>query len=193
MSKPLRNSRLCDFICSKLLRQLPNFLLPKCFAPVSYGITFCMEIFWTDLLNGERNAVLSACIAYVLLMCMISIMGCLRMRRWPHTTGTLTEDGFSSIGNSEDRMQAARVRYEYSVNGIPYTGKRLSPFILYATGTKMAKWQKVGIQRHGDDRITVFYNPSRPQKSYLITPKWTGITGICVLTTMVVIVLWLAF
>ncbi|WP_120499633.1 DUF3592 domain-containing protein [Roseovarius sp. EL26] len=151
-----------------------------------------MEIFWTDLLSGERYAVLSTCIAYVLLMGIISIIGCLRVRRWPHTTGILTEDGVSSFGSGSDRMHAARVRYEYSVDSTPYTGKRLSPFIVHATGTRMAEWQKGGIQRHGGNHVTVFYNPARPHKSYLILPTLIGIIGVFVLITIVVIVLWFA-
>ncbi|MBB5515897.1 hypothetical protein FHS89_001917 [Rubricella aquisinus] len=152
-----------------------------------------MEIFWTDLLDGERYAVLSVCIAYVLLMGVIAVVRCLGIRRWPRTTGTLTEDGFSSIGSGSDRMQTARVRYEYIVDGIPYRGTRLSPVLIYASGKRLAKWQKGGIQRHGNDRITVFYNPARPQKSYLILPQWTSIIGICLLTILLVMVFWLAF
>ena len=152
-----------------------------------------MQIFWTDLLDGERYAVLSVCIAYALLIGIISITACLRIRRWPHTIGTLTEDGISGFGSSSDRMHTARVRYEYSVNGTPYTGKRLSPFIVYATGTRMAEWQKNGIKRHGPDRVTVFYNPARPNKSYLIIPTLTGISGLFLLIMIAVIVLWIAF
>ena len=151
-----------------------------------------MQIFWTDLLNGEHYAVLTACIAYVLLMGIVSITACLRIRCWPQTTGTLKEDGVSSFGGS-DRLHTARVRYEYFVDGIPYTGKRLSPFIVYATGTRMAEWQKSGIQRHDGDNVTVFYNPARPDKSYLIHPTLTGILGVCLLIMIVVIVLWFAF
>jgi hypothetical protein len=152
-----------------------------------------MANFWTDLLDGERYAVLSAYIAYVLLIGAISIVACLRIRRWPHTTGTLSEDGFERMDHASDRMYAARVRYEYTVNGIPYTGTRLSHFIIHASGRKIARWQKGGIQRYENDRITVFYNPNRPQKSYLIKSEWTSIIGLSILTTMSVIVLWLAF
>ena len=151
-----------------------------------------MQAFWTDLLNGERYAVLSVCIAYALLTGIVSITACFRIRRWPHTTGTLTEDGVSSFGSYEDKMHAARVRYDYSVDGIPYTGKRLSPFIMRTTGTKMAEWQKGGIQRHESDRVTVFYNPAAPHKSYLIVPSLTGIAGVFLLVAIVVIVLWVA-
>ncbi|KLN59185.1 hypothetical protein WH96_18735 [Kiloniella spongiae] len=151
-----------------------------------------MQEFWTDLLNGELYAVLSACIAYVLLMGMVSITTCFRIRRWPQTIGKLTEDGVSSIGSYDERMHTARVRYEYSVDDTPYTGERLSPFILRATGTTMAKWQKKGIQRHEGDHVTVFYNPALPRKSYLIVPTLTGIGGIFLLVAIVVIVFWFA-
>lgn len=152
-----------------------------------------MQIFWTDLLNGEHYALLSACIAYVVLMGIISITHYFRIRRWPHTVGTLTEDGVASFGSYSDRMFAARVRYDYFVDGATYTGGRLSPFLILATGTRMAEWQKGGIQRHGGDRITVFYNPARPNKSYLILPTAVGMTGISLLFVIVAPVLWLAF
>lgn len=151
-----------------------------------------MQEFWADLLNGELYAVLSACIAYALLMGTVSITTCFRIRRWPHTIGKLTEDGVSSIGSYDERMHTARVRYEYSVDDIPYTSQRLSPFILHATGTTMAEWQKKGIQRHEGDRVTVFYNPALPHKSYLIVPTLTGIAGIFLLVAIAVIVFWFA-
>ncbi len=149
-----------------------------------------MQEFWTDLLNGEHYAVLSACIAYALLMGIVSITACFRIRRWPHTIGKLTEDGVSSIGSSDERMHTARVRYEYSVNDISYTGKRLSPFIIRATGTRMAEWQKGGIQKHEGDCVTVFYNPALPHKSYLIVPTWTGVAGVFLLVAIPVFLIW---
>lgn len=87
-------------------------------------------------------------------------------------------------------MQSAKVRYEYTVNGVHFAGKRLSPFYVSATGTKMAKWQKGGILRHGDDRVTVFYNPSRPHKAYLIIPTITTILSLCALYVSAALILW---
>ncbi len=162
------------------------------FLPISFVVKWCMQKFWTDLFNGEQYAVLSACIAYALLMGIVSITACCRIRRWPHTIGKLTEDGVSGIGSYDERMHAARVRYEYSVDGIPYSGERLSPFIVRATGTTMAEWQKGGIQRHESDRVTVFYNPARPHKSYLIVPSGAAIAGIFLLFATAVIVFWFA-
>ena len=152
-----------------------------------------MQVFWNDLLNGERYALLYTAIAYFSLMGSVGIISCLRIRRWPHTKGTLTEDGISAtVGSPADRMHAARVQYDYTVDGIPYSGRRLSPFIVRATGTSMAEWQKLGIERHGGDRISVFYDPARPYKSYLIVPSLTGILTMFLLIMIAVIVLWFA-
>lgn len=164
--------------------------LVVCFAPIRSLICSGMDSFWTDLLDGERHAVLSVCITYILILAAWSIIGCLRVRRWPHTTGTLIEDDFTFAGSAEDRMQSAKVRYEYTVNGVHFAGKRLSPFYVSATGTKMAKWQKGGILRHGDDRVTVFYNPSRPHKAYLIIPTITTILSLCALYVSAALILW---
>lgn len=153
-----------------------------------------MQTFWADLLDGERYAILATCLAYVFVIGIMSIIGCLRIRRWPHTIGTLVEDGVStSIGSPSERMSSARVRYKYSVADTDYTGKRLSPFVVAATGTKIAEWQKRGIQKLGGDLVTVFYNPARPEKSYLIRPSLTGISGVFLLFTTVAIALWFAF
>lgn len=151
-----------------------------------------MQEVWNDLSNGENYAVIAACMVYLLLMGGISITVCLRIRRWPHTVGTLTEDGVSSIGSYDERMHAARVRYDYVVNGITYKGKRLSPFYMRATGTKLAEWQKGGIERHGGDRVTVFYNPARPHKSYLIVPSLQAIAGVASGIALVTMLLWFA-
>ncbi|WP_282096036.1 DUF3592 domain-containing protein [Epibacterium ulvae] len=151
-----------------------------------------MQEFWNDLCAGERYAVLYVCIAYALAVGVFCVVRCFRMRRWPHTLGRLLEEGVSGYGGGGDGMYAARVKYEYSVDGVFHTGTNLSPFIVQATGTRLAKWQMTGIQRHQGNCVTVFYSPRRPHKSYLIVPSQRAIAGLSLLFASVIVVMWLA-
>lgn len=149
-----------------------------------------MEIFLNDLFAGERYAVLAAFITYTLCMGSISIIGCIHIRRWPQTKGVLLEDGVTSFGTHTERTYHARVRYEYYVDGKRHIGSRLSPTFISATGTRIAQWQKSGIQRHGSGGVTVFYSPARPHKSYLIKPSLTTIIVVSAVTMVVVMAFW---
>ena len=83
-----------------------------------------------------------------------------------------------------EREYEAMVRYSYSIDGITYEGDRLNAWYVTVTHNlrTLLKFQFRGIERHKGNKVTVFYNPRKPQKSYLDVPGWRSIVlvvGLC--------------
>jgi len=134
-----------------------------------------MSGFLNDILAGERTAIIQAAAVYFAVMGLWSIGFCIRLRRWPSVVGILEEAGlrqFGAASTKSDQTFAANVLYQYEVNGEHYEGSRLSPSIMLVSSNVRAllRWQLKGIERLGGDRVRVFYNPTKPRKSYLIVP-----------------------
>ncbi len=69
------------------------------------------------------------------------------------------------------------VQYEYAVGGKTYTGTRLSPLIVRGQVGPRIKKQLAKIQYVSDAQIKVFYDPQKPEKSYLVKETWLNILG----------------
>lgn len=102
--------------------------------------------------------------------------------------GVVDEEGIEGSGvgvsSPDEREYEAKVRYSYSVDGITYQGDRLNAWYVMATHNLRAllKFQFRGIERHEGANVTVFFNPRKPQKSYLDVPGWRSIVlvgGLC--------------
>ena len=135
---------------------------------------FILSTFLDDLLSGDRDAIILAAAGYFALMGMISLVVCFRLSRWPSVVGVLHEEG---IDGSLERSYTALVRYSYSVDGVTYEGNRLSAWYMMVTHNLRAllKLQFRLIERHEGANVTVFYNPRKPQKSYLDVPGWRSV------------------
>ena len=121
-------------------------------------------------------------------MALLSLIHMLRLSQWPRVIGNIHEQriGRTGIGafSSDEIEYTAMVRYSYSVGGVKYEGDRLNPWLVTATHNlrSLLKLQFRGIEQHGDNSVTVYYNPRNPQKSYLHVPGWQSIlsvVGLC--------------
>ena len=135
-----------------------------------------MDEFLTNLMAGERAAILVAAAAYFAFFGLWSVIFCVRVRQWPSIIGTLdvatlTKFGWAMVTSDQDYR--ANVRYKYEVNGQTYEGTRLSPTVMIASYNVRAllRWQMRGIERTGDNGARVYYKASNPAKSYLIVPS----------------------
>lgn len=147
-----------------------------------------MNTFLERLFSGDRDAVLLAFAGYFALIGVFSLFHMFRLSRWPSVIGVLHEEKVERTGigafSPDEREYKALVRYSYSVDGVSYESDRLNPWIVTVTYNLRAllKLQFRGIDRQGGANVTVYYNPRKPQKSYLDIPGWQSIVlvaGMC--------------
>lgn len=133
--------------------------------------------FFQDVLSGERATILNLIAGYFFICGIYGLLYWQHVRSWPHTSGTLIKSEIGKLGNSmraDEQRYLAKQRYQYSVGGEDYEGKRLSPIQILASVNMRAllHWQMRYITYLDKDKtkVAVFFNPKKPQKSYLIRP-----------------------
>ena len=130
--------------------------------------------------NGETQGVFFLCAVYAFLMLSYSMIYQLRVSRWPSTTGTLHSETIEKWGNREfvtsNQQYKVAALYTYSVDGTTYQGKRVSPWIIIASHNArfLLKHQLNQTQKQSDNNVTIFYNPRKPSKSWLVKPGVKG-------------------
>ncbi|MDF2179768.1 DUF3592 domain-containing protein [Aliiglaciecola sp. CAU 1673] len=142
---------------------------------------------WELAINGELQGIWFWAAVYMLLVCGYSLVYQVRTRAWPFTKGQLLGLDVSKFGATERDSSAqdyvAEALYRYTIDGVEYTGTRISPWIFVASHNARSLLQKQlsAIQRYPDGRVKVFYHPVNPQKAFLILPGWLGIAVTSVL------------
>lgn len=137
--------------------------------------------------RSRRDAIILGSSAYFALMGMISLIHMFRLSRWPSVIGELHEEGVNRSGigamSPDERENRAMVRYTYSVDGVTYESDRLNAWYVTVTHNLRAllKYQLREIERHEGASVTVFYNPRKPQKSYLDVPGWRSMVLVVML------------
>lgn len=139
-----------------------------------------LNSFFESLMSGDEQAILIVVAAYFALMGLISLIFQLRILSWPMTNGTLVHSDLSKWGASnfaDEQDYEAEVKYHYQVDGKQYEEKRLSPWYMVVSANMrfLLRWQLTGITRLTPEEVAVFYNPSAPEKSYLIKPGKVGL------------------
>jgi hypothetical protein len=131
---------------------------------------------WQLAAAGDAQGVFFWAAFYVFAVCGWSVVYQVRVNRWPGTVGELTESSVAKLGATErllsEQQYHAVAEYHYSVNGQSYTGSRVSPWVIVATYNlkRILASQMKAIKALPDGQVMVFYNPNKPQKSFLITP-----------------------
>lgn len=142
-----------------------------------------VEQMWSQALAGDKQGGLFFIVLYCFFILGYSVIYQLRVRAWSKVQGTLIDSDVSLFDGRRvvisDQNYLATALYTYSVDGKEYSGKRVSPWLIIASYN--AKFvlhaQLRGIQRHVDGSVDVFYNPNKPEKSFLIKP---GLVGLCI-------------
>ncbi len=136
---------------------------------------------WQLAEAGEPKGVWFWVAVYTLTTCLYSVYFQLRTRFWPSTRGQLAYADIKKLGGSEwaraEQEYVTNALYEYEVAGKRYQGSRVSPWIMVASGGArfILQRQLASVKRFGDGSVRVFYNPQKPEKSYLIVAGKTGI------------------
>ena len=144
---------------------------------------------FTLLFEGQRQGVLFFMVLYVSVVCLFSLGRLVRIRRWPGVQGELLARGARPIGadllpSQRDHIPWARYRYE--VDGVGYEGRCVSPWQFsgsgLAAGAPLLQTRLIPVQAGG--RVTVYHDPRRPQRAYVLRPGWPGMAFLLVLATV---------
>jgi len=132
------------------------------------------------IMSGDKQAILIVTAAYFALCGLVTLIFQTRILFWPMTSGTLVHSDLSRWGVSsfaDEQNYEAGVKYHYQINGKQYEGKRLSAWYILASANMrfLLRWQLEGITMLAPENVAVFYNPSAPEKSYLIKPGRIGL------------------
>jgi hypothetical protein len=152
-----------------------------------------LEEMWDLALQGKTQGVFFWAATYAFVGLAYSLVFQFRAASWPSTTGELLESRARIFGGAHrvesERDYVASTRYRYVVDGTEYEGRRLSPWVFVAShnAKSVLERQLRGVQQHPDGSVTVFYNPKKPEKSYLIKPGITGriVTGVLAVVPLV--------
>ncbi|MEM6794502.1 MAG: DUF3592 domain-containing protein [Acidobacteriota bacterium] len=140
-----------------------------------------LENIWQLTQAGKLQGIWFCAAAYWLLVCGWSVVYQIRIRRWPSTEGVLESASVEEFGGSEivrsDRDYRLESSYTYRVSGVDYSGSRVSPWVFIASNNLgfILRWQLNQVKITSPAGVTVFYNPKRPEKSFLIAPGRAGI------------------
>lgn len=143
-------------------------------------LTYIQEM-WQLSLAAKPQGILFWVGVYTFVVCMYSVLFQIRTRTWPSTEGELVHAGVTKFGardfvlSNQDYVSSAL--YHYRVSNVVYAGKRVSPWIFVASHNMrfVLEKQMSSIQRQANGKVRVFYNPKKPQKSYLIIAGKMGI------------------
>lgn len=135
---------------------------------------------WVLASEGDKQGVLFFVVVYALIVCLYSFFRQILIRQWPITKGFFQSASVEKWGTSEfilsDQEYKVDSSYEYQVSGKRYKGTRVSPWIIIAShNAKLLLTKQLNnIQKNADGTVNVFYNPKKPEKSYLMKPGFFG-------------------
>jgi len=132
-------------------------------------------------LEGKLQGVWFWASFYTLVVCLYSTYFQIQTRFWASTHGKLHELGVERFGSANERSEQqyhGKALYSYHIKGKTYHGTRISPWLFvtnYNAKDLLAK-QQAGIDRPTQSSVTVYYNPKKPKKSFLLKANKFGIS-----------------
>lgn len=162
-------------------------------------MTEYLEHMWALASEGEAQGVFFFAAVYVVLVLAWSLVYQLRVAAWPVTRGRLIAAGVRRFG-ATDIVRARQdyvvsAEYEYTVGGTTYRGKRLSPWLVVASHNLRAvlRRQVEQVRRDAEGAVDVYYDPRRPQRSFLLKPGPVGIACTAALAVAVPLLYWVKY
>lgn len=142
---------------------------------------YYVQQMWRLAMEAEPQGIWFWAGVYVFVVCTYSVVFQIRTRSWPVAEGELVQAGVKTFGSHDlvlaNQDYVSKALYHYSVSGVVYEGTRVSPWIFVASHNMrfILEKQMASIQYHPNSKVKVFYNPTKPQKSYLIIAGKVGI------------------
>jgi hypothetical protein len=114
----------------------------------------------------------------------------LASQSWPQTTGTVTKADIAVERDTESTSYSVAVLYDYEVNGVRHTGKRIA-FDRRTYARKKRAEAELG-RYPPNSSVTVYFDPERPANAVLLRESPYSmlyiVLGICLLGLVVWIV-----
>ena len=154
------------------------------------NVTDYVAQMWALAADGERQGVFFFIAMYTFAVGGYSLVRQLMARRWPSGQGELIDAGVKAVGGHErwrsDQDYKLGSTYRYVVDGRTHEGTRVSPWVVVASHNArfVLRRQLEQIQRDAEGRVTVFYDPKRPEKSFLVRPGLVGLAVTLVMTLL---------
>jgi len=125
------------------------------------------------LMMGDSQGILFWAMIYVSIACIVSLYFQLRVAKWPSVDGNLIKLEIEGSG-MRDRFGRGNcyltAEYDYSIDSVMYKGRRISMTTLWTNKNMIFLLRKrmAAVQRLPEGKVVVFYNPKKPEKSYLL-------------------------
>ena len=158
-----------------------------------------IEVMFQLALNGNTQGIFFWAAVYVFLVCLYSLVYQLRINRWPGVIGKLTNIGVQKFGSTArtiaEQDYVAGSCYQYQVDETRYQGSRVSPWSVVASQNmrRILVMQLKSVGKLPDNQVTVYYNPRKPEKSFLIKPGLKSQLFTAVLTCLPIVLYWLKY
>jgi hypothetical protein len=155
---------------------------PK-FKQLDKELTIYIEEMWQLAIQGHKQGIWFWAAIYTFIICTYSLVLQVRTRYWHVAQGELVESSVKKFGPTKvvksDQNYVSNALYKFKVSDVTYEGTRISPWVFVASHNAkfVLKKQISAIERFPDGGVKVFYNPNKPNKSFLII---AGKTGICI-------------
>jgi hypothetical protein len=149
---------------------------------------------WNLALQGKVQGILFWIALYAFIIFLYSLIRQITIASWPSTSGELFKGDIRKFGSTEwaksNQDYVVSALYTYVVNGKEYQGHKVSPWVVVASHNikYLLEKQLRSVQKLPDGKVSVFYNPKKPEKSFLIKPGIKGqiITAILSITPFVI-------
>ncbi|MCP9291967.1 DUF3592 domain-containing protein [Gracilimonas sediminicola] len=162
-------------------------------------LTEYLSEMWSLLLAGSTQGVFFWAAVYTCVVLLISVVYQIRTSLWPGVAGTLIKNDLQRFGAAEwDKSEddyITETAYSYQVNGKEYKGHRLTAWTVVASHNFrfILKKQLSRIKKNQEGGVIVFYNPKKPEKSYLIKPEIAGIITTALLAVLPFLLYWIKY
>ena len=125
------------------------------------------------LLMGDAQGILFWATVFITMACLASFWIQWRVAAWPSVIGKLNMLKIGGTGPSLPGDQGhyyLEAEYEYSVDGVNYKGNNVSLSVIWTRSgfLYLLRRQIAAVNQMPGEKVEVFYNPNKPQKSYLI-------------------------
>ncbi len=136
-----------------------------------------MDVLISKLQSDPPLAIAFCVAAFSVLATWYSFYFQYRVWNWASVWGTMIKGEVGSVGgsSSSNRTYLAQVEYNYCIDGKEYTGTRLSAMAVMSSSPGLLQKQLRGAEISDDGQVKVYFDRTKPSKSYLIRGSKTQV------------------
>jgi hypothetical protein len=154
---------------------------------------------WSLALQGKGQGILFWVAFYMFVILAYSLLHQIKIASWPSTSGNLLKSGVRKFGNKEwaksNQEYVVSALYSYVINGKEYQGHKISPWVFVASHNLKYFLEKQlrSVHELPNGKVMVFYDPKKPEKSFLIKPGLKGQIITAMLAIIPFVVYWVKY